>query len=279
MVVSKRARRPGVVDAQARPHTMVERCGVFIPDSAMRRASILLLRKAKLLVPADPSPLSNSAFFGPSTEARGRLTPDRELELLEAYRQGDRAALAVLLEGYQRRVYSVCYRMLRDHEQAADLTHDALIKVIEGLDRYDGRAKLSTWVIRVTMNCCLSHLRKQKLRRHASLDEPIEGGGTMGQNLGSEMGVNPGGMAEPTGAERVERTEEEEVLVAALAAIDPQMRAVLVLRDLQGLDYQQMTEVLGLPVGTVKSRLFRARTALRTQVESMMKDANDAAAG
>jgi RNA polymerase sigma-70 factor (ECF subfamily) len=169
--------------------------------------------------------------------------------------------------------------MLRDHEQAADLTHDALIKVIEGLDRYDGRAKLSTWVIRVTMNCCLSHLRKQKLRRHASLDEPIEGGGTMGQNLGSEMGVNPGGMAEPTGAERVERTEEEEVLVAALAAIDPQMRAVLVLRDLQGLDYQQMTEVLGLPVGTVKSRLFRARTALRTQVESMMKDANDAAAG
>ena len=99
------------------------------------------------------------------------LTPLREQQLLQAWRSGRADALAELLRGYQGRIYGVCYRMLRNHDEATDLAQDALVKVLEGIDSYNGRSQLSTWIIRVAMNCCLSHLRKQRLRRHASLDE------------------------------------------------------------------------------------------------------------
>jgi RNA polymerase sigma-70 factor (ECF subfamily) len=189
-----------------------------------------------------------------------RLTPLRELQLIDAYRAGSHEALADLLRGYQRRVYSICYRMVRNPDEAADLTQESLVRVMEGLESYDQRAALSTWVIRVTMNCCLSHLRRQKLRRHGSLDEP--GGGD----------DDPWSARLPSGRElsaerHVEQAELRVVLARALKDLDPQMRAILVLRDLQELDYQQIGDILDVPIGTVKSRLFRARAALRAAAE------------
>lgn len=167
-----------------------------------------------------------------------------------------------LLHGFQRRVHAVCYRMIPEPETAADLTQDTLVKVLQGLDRYDGRAALSTWVIRIAMNCCLSHLRKARLRKHESLEagfpDDDEGGTNRGRRLAS---------GEPGGPERVERTEEEARLSRALADLDPEARALLILRDLQDLEYGQIAEVLGVPMGTVKSRLFRARAALRRRIE------------
>jgi RNA polymerase sigma-70 factor (ECF subfamily) len=153
--------------------------------------------------------------------------------------------------------------MVRDIETAGDLTQDSLVKLIEGLDRYDGRSAFSTWAIRVTMNCCLSQVRKARLRRHRSLDEPAE-------SEGSAWGDRLAGQREPSGPQRVEQAEMQAALLDGLAAIDPAMRAVLVLRDLQDLSYQQIGEVLDLPVGTVKSRLFRAREALREAAESAL---------
>jgi RNA polymerase sigma-70 factor (ECF subfamily) len=94
------------------------------------------------------------------------MTPLRELQLVDAYRQGGRharEAMGELLWGYQRRIYSICYRMLKHPEDAGDVTQDVLLKIMEGLESYDGRSKLSTWVIRVTINCCLSFLRREKV--------------------------------------------------------------------------------------------------------------------
>ncbi|MDY7109043.1 MAG: sigma-70 family RNA polymerase sigma factor [Planctomycetota bacterium] len=188
--------------------------------------------------------------------AASRLTPLRELQLIEAYQQGRPEAIEDLLRAYQRRVYGVCYRMVRNADEASDLTQDALVRIIEGLHSYDGRAALSTWIIRVTMNCCLSHLRKQKLRRHGSLDEPAGGGPEpWSARLEAE--------GELSAPRRVEQAETRAALLRALRELDPDMRAILVLRDLQDLDYQQIGEVLEIPIGTVKSRLFRARVALR----------------
>jgi RNA polymerase sigma-70 factor (ECF subfamily) len=189
-------------------------------------------------------------------EVPSRLTPLRELQLIEAYQQGRPEAIEELLGAYQRRVYGVSYRMVRNGEEAADLTQDALVRIMEGLHSYDGRAALSTWVIRVTMNCCLSHLRKQKLRRHGSLDEPSRGGEEpWSARLEAEGELSASG--------RVEQAEMRAALLRALRELDPDMRAILVLRDLQELEYQQIGEVLEIPIGTVKSRLFRARVALR----------------
>jgi RNA polymerase sigma-70 factor (ECF subfamily) len=192
------------------------------------------------------------------------MTALRELQLVEAGRDGDPEAMAELLRVYQKRIYAVCYRMVRDADEAADLTQDALVKIMEGLGSYDGRSALSTWIIRVTMNCCLSHLRRQKLRRHGSLDAPA------GPDDAAWVAQMPS-EGELSAVQRVEQAEMRSILLRALKGLDPQMRAVIVLRDLQDLEYQQISEVLGVPIGTVKSRLFRARAALRAAAELEME--------
>jgi RNA polymerase sigma-70 factor (ECF subfamily) len=209
-------------------------------------------------MPTQPDHHVERAMTG---DEANRLTPLRELQLVQAYRRGEADAIAELLRAYQRRIYAVCYRMVRDEHDARDLAQDAMVKVIQGLDGYDGRSKLSTWVIRVSMNCCLSHLRKQRLRRHGSLDADWADGG------GGPAGSTAAGGELPP-ARGVEQGEMRGILSRALGSLDPQMRSVLVLRDMQDLEYSQIAEVLGVPVGTVKSRLFRARVALREAVEA-----------
>lgn len=230
-----------------------------------------------------------SASKGQSDAGRSAAVPgdDRhERALIDAWRGGDREAIATLLRGYQGRVYAVCYRMLREGEEASDLTQEAMVRILEGLNSFDGRSQVSTWIIRVTMNCCLSHLRKRKLRRHVSLDDPGHRSGSWGtigaalsgsgsrpalgaatSSAGGTLGTTGGGGPEPTGASRVELDERRQALLRALDRLDADMRAIIVLRDTQGLDYQQIGEVLDVPVGTVKSRLFRARAALRALFE------------
>jgi len=189
------------------------------------------------------------------------LSADREAELLAAHREGDGQALAILLRSYQRRVYSVCYRMLRNPDEASDITQDTLVRVIERIASFDGRARLSTWIIRIAMNNCLTHLRRERIRRHGSLEEPVDGQrGTLSDVLE--------GRRELSADERIEQDDRRRILLRALRRLDPDERSMLVLRDLQRLDYQQIADVLEVPIGTVKSRLFRARASLRAAAET-----------
>lgn len=213
-----------------------------------------------------------------AAEDANRLTPLRELQLVERIRKGGSAAheaLSELVRGYQKRIYSICARMVRHREDAADLTQEALIKIIEGLPSYNGQSKLSTWVIRVAMNCCLSHIRREKLRAHESLsaatareDEGSARSDYLGQS-GPKRGFSGSSdEREPSPLQRIQQQQNKEVILKALASVDPDMRAILVLRDLQDLDYQQLADVLEIPIGTVKSRLFRARASLRHEIET-----------
>jgi RNA polymerase sigma-70 factor (ECF subfamily) len=225
-----------------------------------------------------------------------------------------RIAWDLLIDRYQDRIYSVCLRMVGNPEHAADLTQDCLVKVIQGLGGYDGRSKLSTWVIRVSMNTCLSWLRAQKLRRHASLDSLIHdrqehtaksapGSGAHDEQNTTNETRAPSENHAPERSESkvrsnkgfgrrewqeqsrelepeqgVQLDERRHLVAAALAALPTEQRAILVLRDIQGLDYEQIAEVLVLNVGTVKSRLFRARVALREAVEVMERGTSKKAA-
>lgn len=217
-------------------------------------------------------------------------SPDdaREFALLERIRHAgpaDRRAWTELVNRYQDRLFAVCFRMVGNRDTAADLTQDAFVKIIQGLESYDGRAKLSTWMIRVAINVCLSHLRGQKLRRHASLDAL---GGSVAPSLvrGSDpaSGTSPQasvknqtntaqsgllGTREQTPASDVELHAQRRLVAQALAGIDPDQRAILILRDVQGLEYDQIAAALDVPGGTVKSRLFRARLALREAIEKL----------
>jgi RNA polymerase sigma-70 factor (ECF subfamily) len=199
-------------------------------------------------------------------------TDSEDLALVRAVRRGERGAMGDLLERYKDRLYGVCMRMVGNRELAADLTQDAMVKVIEGLGSFDERAKLSTWVTRVTMNVCLSKLRSEKLRRHGSLDALSET--RPGQRPSGRFGgggpVSPAASGrEHLGPEGVELDEVRRRVSAALLRVTPEQRAILVLRDSRGLDYEQIAEALAVPVGTVKSRLFRARAALREAFEEL----------
>ncbi len=225
---------------------------------------------------AQTSAASLSASSAPApapTVNTSRLTPLRELQLLEAYRsEGADAhrALTELLAGYQRRIYSVCYRMVRSPDDAADLTQDVLLKVVEHLSTYDGRSKLSTWIIRVAMNASLSHLRRAKLRETRSLDAAA-GGSESGESEKAARQPRSAVLSsrEPSPVQGVEQDQQRMLVLQALDTLDPDTRALLVLRDMQDMDYQQLAEALDVPLGTIKSRLFRARAAFRDALEAL----------
>jgi RNA polymerase sigma-70 factor (ECF subfamily) len=194
------------------------------------------------------------------------------LQLIEAHQRGGPAgheALCELIRAYQHRVYSICLRMVRHKDDAIDLTHDVLLKLIQSFQTYESRSKLSTWVIRVTMNCCISHLRKQKVREHLPLETtpPTGPGGGIDTADWTNTPQSRVASREPLPGENVEQEHRRSMVMQALESLDPDTRAIIVLRDLQELDYQQLSEALEIPIGTVKSKLFRARLALRQALE------------
>ena len=206
----------------------------------------------------DPDP----GLSGVLGAVRGTKLPevDPDLELVEAWRRGSNASLDLLFKRAQPRIYGLCLRMLGTPEAAADVAQDAFLRMYEGLPGFDGRARFMTWSIRVTLNCIYSHLRREKLRRHARLPE-TENGIDIGQSDSDQDPISS-----------LSRMALRKDVVTALGSLDLQARAIIVLRDLQGLDYADIAEVLDTPIGTVKSRLFRARAALRFALEQLGHD-------
>ena len=179
---------------------------------------------------------------------------DEEVHLIDRARSGDGSAAGELLQRYQRRVYGLCLRMLGSTEDAEELTQETFVKALMGLERFDGRSTFSTWLYRIATNACLSRLRSDRVRskaRVASLPD---------MELSSRPSVQTAeGAFDASGRRRA--------VSVGLGQIAPEHRVVLVLRDVQGLEYEQVAAVLGVPVGTIKSRLFRARVALRRALE------------
>ncbi len=190
------------------------------------------------------------------------LNLDRERQLVGQVHGGDRGALGELLNAYHKRVYHVCLRMVGKPEDAADLTQEALLRAIRHIDEFKGNSRFGTWLMRIAMNLSISHMRKRRTRGAVSLEHPVgtgEGAAALRTVLSSDR--------EPAPSSGVETREQVTRLTAAIEEIDVDLRSVLVLRDLQGMDYQGIAETLTLPIGTVKSRLFRARLALRQAMD------------
>ena len=194
-------------------------------------------------------------------------------DILKRAQEGDRDALDVLLRPELDRVYATCRRMVSSRDEAEELSQDALVKIIRGLPTYDGRASLSTWMTRVTINACLSWLRARTRRaRRAGGDGGV---GPISLDTPDAIAAEPGRGSEPGAAGGVQPDDAAASarVVRALDALRPEYRAVLVLRDVRGLDYAAIGSALDLPVGTVKSRLFRARSALRAALEDEQRAA------
>ncbi len=165
--------------------------------------------------------------------------------LVTAARQGDREALEALLRRHQDRLHGLCRRMLGNDHDAEDATQEAMIAIVRGLPRFDGRSAFSTWAYRVTTNAALDELRRKGRRPRPTAGED------------HESAVPADGRLDPQEAISARLDVD-----AALQLLPEDQRAAVVLRDLLDLDYAEIAEVLAIPIGTVRSRIARGRGAI-----------------
>ena len=174
-----------------------------------------------------------------------------EQELLQRARGGDQAAFGLLMEQYERQVYRQALGLVGHPEDAADVTQEVFLKVWRGLPAFQGGSSFSTWLYRLTGNAAIDLLRREKKRRgDLSLDDPD-------RRWDSHL-ADPTPLPEKS----LEQEELRRAVIRGLALLSEEHRQVLVLRELNGASYEEIGQVLGLPPGTVKSRVARARLAL-----------------
>ena len=189
--------------------------------------------------------------------------PDRDL--VARCKKGQPAAFDELVRRYQDRVYNLSYRMLREREVAEEIAQDVFVSVYQHIEGFQGNSKFSTWLFRVVANHCHNkskYLRRRKHKMQDSIDAPIESeDGDMRRELPDEPGRSP--------EELAVRRKMNEAIQEAIGHLDEDHRVIVLLRDVEDMSYEEIGEVLGLPEGTVKSRLHRARNELRTRLSRM----------
>ena len=211
---------------------------------------------------------SRDPFAAPSPVATGAA--DGGAELLKQAQHGDRAAYGRLVVLYQDRIYNAVLRMVGDRDEAAELTQEAFTRGLESLESFRGDSGVYTWLFRIAMNLAISRLRQVQRHRVFSLDSSSGNGRAHDGDGQAKALVDRARQASVGPSAAMEERERAEQVLAALGRLDADYRAVLIMRDVEGFDYQQMADVLGLPLGTLKSRLFRARIALRDQLKAYM---------
>lgn len=185
------------------------------------------------------------------------------LEIMRRAQAGDREAFRELVELHSDRVFRLLRRMLRcDRDTAADLSQEVFLRVHRGLPSFDGRAKFTTWLHKITMNVGISQYRHRRAlkrdRRTLSLDAPIPGT--------DDLSFDP----PAKGAGPADRAHHKEIAVAVRAAVHElpeDFRQAVLLRDLQGLSYEEIGEILEVPPGTVRSRIHRGRLILQERLQ------------
>ena len=177
-----------------------------------------------------------------------------ERELVSRARAGDTAAFEQLMLDSQDRVYTLCLRMTGNREDALDLAQETFLNAWRGLSSFQGNSSFSTWVYRLASNACIDFLRKRKRRQQGESPHSLD-----------EEGAPLPEPADPRGSpeEELERRELRRAVERGLQALPDHHRQVLVMRELSGMSYQEIGAVLDLDLGTVKSRIARARLALK----------------
>jgi RNA polymerase sigma-70 factor (ECF subfamily) len=188
---------------------------------------------------------------------RGTAAPSPpDAVVIERARRGDHEAFRVLVERYQGRAYGLALRVLRDEEQARDAVQDAFLKVYGSLGKFEGRSGFYTWLYRLVMNVCLDMKRRDRSGRQVEWEEERAVEIARGAEALAPGGSDPDARG-PQGA--LERAQLRDAMARAIRALPDSARRTLELREIDGLSYAEIAKALGVPKGTVMSRLFYAR--------------------
>ncbi len=190
------------------------------------------------------------------------MSPDRENRLIERLKSRDEAAFNEIVGLYQSRVYNLVYRMLGSREEAQDVAQEVFITVFKAIHLFRGESKFSTWLYRIATNHCKNRL-KYLGRRAVYPKTPLDDLSERDQLESASMSTS-GTVDRPD--RLLEGVEVERLLQEAMVELDEDHRLLIVLRDIQNLSYQEIAEITQLAEGTVKSRLHRARAALRERL-------------
>jgi RNA polymerase sigma-70 factor (ECF subfamily) len=191
------------------------------------------------------------------------LPEEPESRLIARLIARDERAFNELVRAYERRVFTLVVRMLNSTAEAEDVAQEVFVQVFKAIGGFRGDSKLSTWIYRIAINLCKNRMKYLKVRHAGEQDElgEVEERGA----LGGERPANVGAVERPD--EMMSGRQVEHIIQSAILELEPSFRECLVLRDVEELSYEQIEEITGLPIGTVKSRIHRARAQLREAVE------------
>jgi RNA polymerase sigma-70 factor (ECF subfamily) len=184
----------------------------------------------------------------------------QEFELIREFRRGNIQAFETLILDYEKSVYGICFRMLRNQEEASDLSQEVFIKAYKGLANFQFQSKFSTWIYRIATNACLDAIKKKKVDVAFSLNQSI------GED---EFTPEMEDVNSPEPQAELDRKEVREQIQDAIGQLNEKYRTVIVLRELEGLTYEEIAEITESSLGAVKTRIRRGRERLREILEEM----------
>ena len=185
--------------------------------------------------------------------------------LIERCMRNDAAAFDEVVSRFKNKVYSYILRMVGSEQDAEDITQEVFIRMYTSLASFRSQASLNTWLFRIASNLCIDHYRRGKKHQNVaySLDEPIDGDDSAQTRELPDTTYDPYRL--------LEQGEMSTQIEQALAKMPEKLRSVILLHDIEGLQYDEIAQVVGCPLGTVKSRLFNARTQLRELLSTYVK--------
>ena len=185
---------------------------------------------------------------------------ETDQKLIDRCLDGETAAFGRLVERYQDRLFNAMVRILRSHDDARDVTQDAFVQACRKLSSFRGEARFYSWLFRIAYNAAISHKRRTH-RRSESLE-------TLNEVTGTET---PDRHPDSRPSRRLEQSEQQAMILGALNELSDDYRTVLVLKDIEGVKYEQIAEIIDCPVGTVRSRIHRARSEMREKLRDLLK--------
>lgn len=199
-----------------------------------------------------PRPASSNDGADPTPEAD-------DLTLVQKAQAGEQSAFKVLFERYHRRVYAVALGVLKSPQDAHDVVQEAFVKVYKHLPDFQGASSFYTWLYRITMNLAIDQLRRKKTARHVDYDDAI------GRDSHAEgLSDFTGGVDASDPSKSHSRKELAAKMQAALATLPAYHQQVILLRELEGLSYEEIAKIMKVPKGTIMSRLFHARRKMQS---------------